>query len=75
MSHRRPCPCCDIGADKLLLRGEPERALLQAFALGVALGNSFSDMHAVTDLCCSEHRTAYILAAVNAAIAANTETT
>lgn len=67
-----PCPCCDIGADRLLLRGQPEEALLRAFALGVALGSAFSDMHAVTELCCSVHRTAYILAAARTAVAANT---
>jgi hypothetical protein len=60
----RPCPLCDIARTNTI-------DATQAFALGVAVGAAFSDIHSVTEIMCSRHRSPYVVAMAKASIAVN----
>lgn len=57
-----PCPCCDVNG---------RMAPLSAFAFGVAVGQAFDDMHAITELMCADHRSSYLMAMAHASVVAN----
>jgi hypothetical protein len=46
---------------------------IMALALGVSLGAAFEDMHRVTEMMCTKHRSTYVVAMATASVLGNSE--